>query len=756
MLENLLHGFVPDEVFDFHTHLFRDSDFSASARPQFSHPGLVLGTEQLKQGWQTLLPGRKVRGLCFGLPARGIACGPVNEWIEGEIQSEDSWRYLALAGPGTRPEIVDAQLSRKACAGLKVYHLFADRADSFDCDVTEFAPEWMWDLLDSHAGVLMLHIVKDAAMADPENQKSIRYLCRKYPRCKLILAHVARSFSHRHALDGLACLRDLDNAWVDTSVVCESQAMAAAIEYLGPERILFGTDYPVSNFRGRSSTIGKTFHWLYENSLPPGTNAVAEHLTLVGIESLSALKEAADLTGLTTPDLEKIFRQNALGLLNLNRSEPKPTLDWIDVRSRISCGTGLMSKRREQFDAASWPTFFSRCHGANVWDQTGKRFVDFAGGVGAILLGYGDKDIERALRRRLSSGTYCTLVNPDENALASRLLDLHPWAHRVRFARGGGEAMTMAVRIARAATGRSGVAFCGYHGWQDWYLAANLADDSSLDGHLLPGLQPLGVPRELRGTAAPFRYNDFASLERALLQLNDEPAAIVMEPMRSYLPEDGFLQKVQALAASKGAVFILDEVTSGLRFGFPGAHNRLGIEPDLAVYAKAISNGFACAAVVGTDAVMDAASSSFISSSYWTEGMGTTAALACLQKVEHLDASAWIWKTGEAFVSDLIRVASAHPECKLSVGGMPPCPSLAFGLGEHAAAARALMIRGLVSRGFLASSQIYLMLAHTDDDRESFLSALDESLSEVGKAVLEGRLVQTDGGAGVNQFARLA
>lgn len=749
-LEEIISGFVPDEVFDFHTHLFRDSDFDDTNRPQFSHPGLILGADHLKRGWETLLPSRRVQGLCFGVPAKGIDCGRVNDWVEGEVQSQENWRYLALAGPNDDPEALEAQLLRDACAGFKVYHLMSGRTDSFDCSVIEFAPEWMWELLDRHEGILMLHIVRDAAMADPDNQRSIRTLCRKYPGCKLILAHVARSFSHRHALEGLACLRDLDNVWVDTSAVCESQAMATAIEYLGPERILFGSDYPVSNFRGRCSTIGKTFHWLYDNS----ENPVSKHLTLVGIESLAALREAAESTGLTATDLEKIFRKNAATLLH--RKPAEPVLDWRDVSSHISCGTGLMSKRKEQFDQVSWPTFFSRCHGAHVWDQNGRRFVDFAGGVGAILLGYGDKDIERALRRRLSSGTYCTLVNPDEDALARKLLELHPWAARVRFARGGGEAMTMAVRIARAATGRSGVVFCGYHGWQDWYLAANLADDRSLDGHLLPGLQPLGVPRELRGTAAPFRYNDLASLERALSQLNGDPAAIVMEPMRSCFPENDFLHQVKALAASKGAVFVMDEVTSGMRFGFPGAHNRLGITPDVAVYAKAISNGFACAAVVGSETVMDAAKSSFISSSYWTEAMGTTAALACLHKIEQLEGSSLIWEKGEAFVKELTRLASSHAACKLSVGGMPPCPSLTFCLSEHAATARALMIREMVCRGFLTSSQLYLMLAHTDEQQSEFLCALDESLSEVENALADGQIAKMAPVVGANQFARLA
>ncbi len=754
VVDKLVAGFVPREVIDIHTHIFRDEDFNGSNRPQYSREGLVLGTESLKTGLQAWLPGREIRALCFGIPARGVDTAAVNGWVQDELSKEPAWWDLALASPFDKPEAVEAALAVPQCRGIKVYHLFTGREDSFDCQVEDFAPEWMWDILNKHHGILMLHIVKDDAMADAGNQKSIARLCRKYPNAKLILAHVARSFSHRHALDGIPFLRDIDNAWVDTSAVCESQSMVAAIEHLGPERILFGSDYPISNFRGRSLTLAKTFHWIYENAELPASEALSQHLTLVGMESLTALREAAELFGLTGPDLENIFRNNALRVLG----EPvaKPALEWAEVKTHVACGTGLMSKRKEQFDEQSWPTFFSRCHGAEVWDLEGRRFVDFAGGVGAILLGYGDKTIERALRRRLSAGTYCTLVNPEEDELAQLLLRLHPWADKVRFARGGGEAMTMAVRIARAATRRSGVAFCGYHGWQDWYLAANLGDDSALDGHLLPGLQPLGVPRELKGTASPFFYNDMASLEKALADLQGKPAAIVMEPMRSSLPKDGFLHKVKELAAASGAVFVLDEVTSGWRFGFPGAHKRLGFEPDIAVYAKAMSNGSPSAAIVGRENIMDAADPSFISSSYWTDGLGTSAALACIRKLEAEDAAARIWAEGEAFGIELRKVAAAHPLCKMSVGSMPPCPSLAFGLGKDSAAARTYFVRKMVGRGFLSSTQIYLMLAHTPEQKSGYLSAMHEALSEVEEALDSGALHSAVTNVKANLFARLA
>jgi glutamate-1-semialdehyde 2,1-aminomutase len=409
------------------------------------------------------------------------------------------------------------------------------------------------------------------------------------------------------------------------------------------------------------------------------------------------------------------------------------------------------------FDERSWPAYFSRSSGCNVWDLNGQRYRDFAGGVGAILLGYGDRDVDRAVGRRISAGTYCSLVNPQEVELAETLLSLHPWAGKVRYARGGGDAMSIAVRVARAATGRSGVAFCGYHGWHDWYLAANLGEKGALDGHLIPGLEPKGVPRELRGTSRPFKYNDLASLDEALAHLDGNLAAIVMEPMRSQTPKDDFLQKVKARAAAAGAVFVVDEVTSGLRYGFPGAMARLGIEPDVVVYAKAMSNGFPFGVVVGRDSVMQQATGSFISSSYWTDGVGTAAALAVLAKAKRLGLFELIWERGTKFQAGMREVVARHPRCALTVGGMPSTPTLTFGLGPDSPLAQTLYIRRMRERGFLVAGYSYMMLAQRDEDRSEMLEALDLTLAEVSRSIEQGTL-ETDSGVarGLRGFARLA
>lgn len=398
---------------------------------------------------------------------------------------------------------------------------------------------------------------------------------------------------------------------------------------------------------------------------------------------------------------------------------------WRRAREVISCGTGLLSKRASMFGDGHWPSYFSRCEGCEVWDLSGRKYVDFAGGIGAVLLGYADPDVTIAVKARLDLGTYCTLVNPQEVELAERLLTLHPWAGKVRYARGGGEAMTMAVRIARAATGKSGVAFCGYHGWHDWYLAANLAGSHSLDGHLIPGLEPAGVPRELAGTAFPFRYNHFKEFEAALARLEGNLAAVVMEPMRSQWPQDDFVARVGEACRRRGGVFILDEITSGLRYGYPGAHNTLKIEPDIIAYAKAMSNGIPFGAIIGRDNVMTAAEKSFISSSYWTDGIGSAAALAVLDKVEKENVQERIWDFGKKFQTSLREIAQRHPEAGVTIGGMPSTPTLTF----CSPALQKFFTQKMCERGFLVSSIFYLMHAHKSADLGALLDEMDSVFS---------------------------
>lgn len=745
--------FVPAEVYDIHVHPYRRRDY-APGTWAFLSAHAELGCAAHTGAMRRIIGDKKVHGLYFGLPHATADRPAINEWIAAEVHAHGTplSRALMLVSPADNPSEVAAALRRGRFSGLKVYYCYSGQPEPAQARVEDYAPEWMWEILHEVRGVLMLHIVRDRAIADPENQQSLRRLCRAYPRARLVLAHVARSFAYRHAREGLRTIADLDNAVVDTSAIGEAETFRAALEILGPQRVLWGSDFPVSELRGRCVTTGDRFFWLHPEFMLPEPRAEAERdSSLVGVESLLTLREACEDGGLTAGDLEDIFRRNALRILapSLPAEAVPAAVDgmalWQRARQSISGGTGLLSKRAEQFDAKTWPAYFSRCAGCEVWDLNGRRHLDFAGGIGAVLLGYADPDVTLAVRRRLAAGSYCSLVNPQEVELAELLIDLHPWAGKVRFSRGGGEAMAMSVRIARAATGRSGVLFCGYHGWHDWYLAANLGESNALDGHLLPGLQPLGVPRELRGTSAPFRYNDLASLDAALAKMGDNLAAIVMEPMRSQLPQEGFLAKVAARCRAAGAVFIVDEVTSGLRYGFPGACTKLGVKPDLAVYAKAMSNGFPFGVVVGRDEIMQAADPSFISSSYWTDGVGAAAALAVLKKVRRLDVQTTVWQRGEKLQAGLREVAARHPRCRINVGSMPVTPSFGFNLEDDTSLAQPLFVRKMLERGFLVSTFCYLMLAHDEEKIALFLTACDEVMTEVSRIIADGRLAEEAG-----------
>jgi glutamate-1-semialdehyde 2,1-aminomutase len=765
LMHRAVDGFVPARVFDAHAHLFHTRHFAEGKRPAFLPADTAFGFAAYHAAVARWLPGREVQGLFFPYPSKGNDRAGENRFLAAELAAHPQFthtRGLALAAPEDDPAAMCDWVRAHGFVGLKPYRLYAAPEDTTQVFIENFAPEWMWALCDAMDGVLMLHLVRSQGIADAANLRDLRRLCTRYPRCRLVLAHVARSFAYRTAFAGLKQVARLDNVVVDTSAITEPEAIRCALETLGPRRVLWGSDFMVSEFRAKAITMGDGFSWIYADELPAPAVTQFENFTLAGIEGLLALREACEATGMNAGDVRDIFHDNGLRLLAPHlpssgqpRSVTGPEL-WSEAKTKISGGTGLLSKRAHLFDPQTWPSYFSRCQGAEVWDLDGRHYTDFTGGVGAILLGHADAHVNAALHRRVSMGSYCTLASPDEVELAERLLALHPWAARVRYARGGGEALALAVRIARAATGRSGVAFCGYHGWSDWYLAANLGNEAALDGHLLPGLPPLGVPRELAGTTVPFRYNDPTSFDAALRALDGRLAAVVMEPMRSAWPREDFVSRVAARCRATGGVFVLDEVTSGWRFGFPGAAPRLGIEPDLAVYAKAMSNGVPCAAIVGREAVMDSADGSFISSSYWTDGLGPAAALACLGKMEREGVQAHVWQLGEHMQTGLREVATRHPSLRLAIGGMPCASSVAFQMGDDSAAAKALTIREMLRRGFLFSSQLYVMWPHTGAHTRDLLSALDESLAAVAAIHDRGALRAESGvAAAPTGFARL-
>jgi len=407
--------------------------------------------------------------------------------------------------------------------------------------------------------------------------------------------------------------------------------------------------------------------------------------------------------------------------------------------ARIPGMSQLLSKRPDRFSRGVWPGYYSRAKGAEVWDLDDNRYLDMSiGGIGATVLGYADPDVDGAVLEAIRNGGASSLNCPEEVELAELLCELHPWADMVRYTRGGGEAAAMAVRIARAATGREKVAFCGYHGWHDWYLAANLGEIDALDGHLMSGLPPAGVPRALRGTAFPFAYNDLNGLRALVDEHGSGLAAIIIEPVRNHEPEPSFLEGVRALADRCGTVLIVDEISAALRMNTGGAHLVYGLEPDMAVFSKSLGNGYPMSAVIGRAEVMEAAQKTFISSTNWTERTGPAAALATLAKHRATDAGAHLTRLGRMVQKGWRELANRW-KLPLEVGGMAAMSHFSF-FGDDAQARKAYFVQLMLDRGILASNLCYLMLAHTDADVARYLSACDEAFCDLARAVAEGDL----------------
>lgn len=397
----------------------------------------------------------------------------------------------------------------------------------------------------------------------------------------------------------------------------------------------------------------------------------------------------------------------------------------------------LLSKRSEMFLPGIWPSYFSKAKGLHVWDLDGNRYRDFSiMGIGTNTLGYGNKVVDKAAKRAIRLGNMSTFNCPEEVHLAERLVEIHPWADMVRFARTGGEANAIAIRIARAASGRNKVAFCGYHGWHDWYLAANIKGDTQLDNHLLPGLSPNGVPLELGGSVIPFEYNDIAALREIVK--DNEVGVIKMEVVRNVGPEVGFLKEVRKLASDNNIVLVFDECTSGFRQSFGGIHKIHDVEPDMAVFGKALGNGYAITAVLGKREIMECAQSTFISSTFWTERIGPSAAIACLNEMERRSSWEIITQQGIKIRNGWEQIAK-ETSIDIDIGGIPAVSNFSI-KAKDPLQCKTLITQEMLKRGYLAGNLIYVSTEHSDREIDRYMENLKDVFAKLRNGLDNGNL----------------
>ncbi len=406
----------------------------------------------------------------------------------------------------------------------------------------------------------------------------------------------------------------------------------------------------------------------------------------------------------------------------------------------IPGGTSLLSKRPEQFLPENWPAYYSKSKGCRVWDLDGKEYIDCSMmGIGTNTLGYANDAVDDAVMKVVRDGNLTTLNCPEEVYLAEKLLEMNPWAGGVRYTRGGGEANSMCVRIARAYKKKDKVAICGYHGWHDWYVSVNLGDSDALAGHLLPGIPTGGVPSELRGTTIPFHYNNYEEL-LDIVDKNPDLAAIKMEVCRNFGPEDNFLQKVRDLATERGIVLVFDECTSGFRETFGGLYKKYGVEPDMTIYSKTMGNGYAICAVVGRKEIMDAAQGSWISSTFWTERIGPTAALATLAEMERTKSWEVITAKGLENKRRWQLLADKYG-LEIEQWGIPALAGYNFKSRNHLAY-KTFITQEMLKQGYLAGNSMYPCIAHTPEIIDDYFDKLDKIFAQIrdfedGKDVMQ-------------------
>ncbi len=396
---------------------------------------------------------------------------------------------------------------------------------------------------------------------------------------------------------------------------------------------------------------------------------------------------------------------------------------WTDAKKNILGGNMLLSKRPEMFIKDYWPTYFTRSKGINVWDLNGKKYIDFIFAVGQSTLGYANLTVDRVVKKFISKGNMTTLNCFEEVKLAKKLLKIHKWANKVKFARSGGEANALAVRIARAAckNKKTNIAICGYHGWHDWYLSVNLQSNKNLDQHLLPGLKPKGVPRELKNTTHAFEYGDFKRLE----QINKKyPLGIIkMEVARDNFPKVDFLKKVRKFCNKKNIILIFDECTSGFRYNLGGLHLKTKIEPDLAMFGKAIGNGYAISAIIGKNKVMDKAIDSFISSTFWTERVGFVAALKTIDIIEKKKTYNILKKNGKYIKKKWAELSKKY-NFDLKINEMDCICNFKFKKDHNII--KTFITKEMLKKGYLASNMIYLSIEHNKKAIDKYIVALND------------------------------
>lgn len=395
----------------------------------------------------------------------------------------------------------------------------------------------------------------------------------------------------------------------------------------------------------------------------------------------------------------------------------------------IPLGSQTFSKSRTQYPHGVSPYFIERAKGSRVWDVDGNEYIDFVNALCAVTLGYNDPDVTEAVRNQLEDGIIFSLPHPLEHQVAEKIVEIVPCAEMVRFGKNGSDATSGAIRLARAYTGRDHVAVCGYHGWQDWYIGSTSRN--------------LGVPQSTRRLTHAFLYNDIDSLRKIFNEYPDQVAAVIMEPMNTTEPKDGFLEKVADLTRKNGSVFIFDETITGFRYANGGAQEYFNVIPDLATFGKGLANGYPVSAVAGKADIMRLMEEIFFSFTFGGETLSLAAAKASMDKILAQPVIKTLWSQGKMLAEGSKSLIKKHGlENVVSVQGKDCWSFLIFSdSGAYSQLEfKTLFLQEVFEKGILTIGTHNMSYAHSDDDITRLLAVYDEVFAQIAKAISHNSL----------------
>jgi len=381
------------------------------------------------------------------------------------------------------------------------------------------------------------------------------------------------------------------------------------------------------------------------------------------------------------------------------------------------------SKSYRYFCRGVAPSYMDHGEGCYIYDVDGNKFIDFMCALGPITIGYNDPSVNEAVINQVKRFASGSLQSELEVELAEKLCEIIPCAEMVRFVKNGGDATTAAIRLARAYTGREVVLMSGYHGMHDWSIGASANNK--------------GVPKAVCNLTITFKYNDLQDLENKLK--NNEVAAVILEPIQSNGPKEGYLDAVKALTHKYGAILIFDEVVSGFHYALGGAQEVFNVSPDLVSFGKGMGNGYPISAVAGRKDLLEQIEQGvFVSTTFGGDSISMAASLATIKQLETPGFYEHINKIGTMIRNGIQeRIDKYGLNDVLAVTGLPAHCGVAFeGHGSLSYLdIQSVYSQTMIQNGIIVFAICFLNANHTEKEAQAYLDATDKAFALIRKAV---------------------